>query len=342
MKTEPLGFGFEVLITYFLPGIVVALGILVSLGLNVEELQVLVSDLAKAEFLVSFALVAIVTLLGASTASAQAIVETYVLDPVTAWLIRVSRPQFDEQWVKYVQDLPNKRNPYIARVVLFFQFETRMGLAMMILCAFLLYNGFRLPGWLIFFGGLLFYAVGFIHHKELAEMRKKYYGENAVSPFVTMSENSCLPSKSRLAAILVVGIFGYSSLEYSSLFFITDFTNDQRTLFNRFGIFLGFLGAIVGGHFLFWDLRATKKEERARAEIIALTAQIELLKTLETEIPRGFAALVQRNADEAARQQETLAEAQKYLREKGWIGWMCLVLVVASAVCQFIGASDGS
>lgn len=179
MKTEPLGFGFEVLITYFLPGVVVALGVLVSLGLNVGQLQALTSDLAKAEFLASFALVAVVTLLGASTASAQAIVETYVLDPVTAWLIGVNKAQFDEQWTKYVQDLPNKRNPYIARVVLFFQFETRMGLAMLILFAFLLYNGFRVPGWLTFFGGLLFYAVGIIHHKELAEMRNKYYGGGA-------------------------------------------------------------------------------------------------------------------------------------------------------------------
>ncbi|WP_348944420.1 hypothetical protein ABHF33_13435 [Chitinibacter sp. FCG-7] len=156
-----------------------------------------------------------------------------------------------------------------------------------------------------------------------------------------MSNNSRLPSKSRLAVILLIGILGYAILEYSSFFLITELTKDQKALINRMGIFLGYLGTIIGGSFLFWDLLAARKEERAKTAISTLTAQIELLNTLEAEASRGFIALTARNADEVAMHQKALAEAQGYQREKGWLGWVCLAFVVASAVCQFIGASDG-
>ncbi|MCD0422994.1 hypothetical protein LOC51_37780 [Rubrivivax sp. JA1024] len=156
-----------------------------------------------------------------------------------------------------------------------------------------------------------------------------------------MSNDFRLPSKFRLAVIIVFGVFVYAFLEYHSFFLVADLTKDQKALINRVGIFLGYLGAIIGGSFLFWDLLAAKKEERAAATINTLAAQIELLKTLEAEALRGFAALAQKNADEVAMHQEALAEAQRYQREKGWLGWVCLAFVIASAVCQFIGASDG-
>jgi len=156
-----------------------------------------------------------------------------------------------------------------------------------------------------------------------------------------MSNDSRLPSKSRLAVILVIATLGYAFLEYSSFFLITDLTKDQKALVNRLGIFLGYLGAIIGGSFLFWDHLAAKKEEQAKAAISALTAHIELLKTLEAEAPRGLVALAESNEDHVAKHQEVLAEAQSYQREKGWLGWVCLAFIVASAVCQFIGASDG-
>lgn len=156
-----------------------------------------------------------------------------------------------------------------------------------------------------------------------------------------MSNDPRLPSKSRLAVILVVAVLGYAFLEYWSFFRIADLTKDQKALANRVGIFFGYLGAIIGGSFLFWDHLAAKKEEQAKSVIRALTAHIELLKTLEAEASRGFVALAERNEKDLAKHQEVFFEAQRYQCEKSWLGWVCLAFVVASAVCQFIGASDG-
>lgn len=157
----------------------------------------------------------------------------------------------------------------------------------------------------------------------------------------TMSTDSRLPSKSRLVVTLIIAVLGYASLEYLSFFFITDLSKDQKAIINRIGIFLGYLGALIGGSFLFWDHLAANKEGQAKAVIIALTTQIELLKTLEAEAPRGFATLVKKNENHIAILQEILAEAQGYQCKKGWLGWVCLAFIVASAVCQLIGASDG-
>lgn len=174
MKTDPLGFGFEVLITYLLPGVAVTLSAAFFYGITVEQAKWLLAEAAKAEFLASFFLLAIVSALGAVTASVQGVIEGKVLDRLAAYRIGVTKDQFDEQWSKYVKDLPNGRNPYIARVVLFFQFETRMGLAMLILSASLtsLSCSHALYALAI---AVILYVIGAMHHKDLASMRNKNY-----------------------------------------------------------------------------------------------------------------------------------------------------------------------
>jgi hypothetical protein len=174
VKTDPLGFGFEVLITYLLPGLLATAAAAFFHGVTPSQLESLLGHAVKAEFLASFALLAVVALLGAATASAQAVIETFVLDRVAAAFVGVTKPKFDEQWSKYVADLPNKRNPYIARVVLFFQFETRMGLAMVVLAASLNTTSEQ-HAKLALLGGIAFYLIGAMHHYELASMRNESY-----------------------------------------------------------------------------------------------------------------------------------------------------------------------
>jgi hypothetical protein len=174
LKSDPLGFGFEVLITYLLPGVVVTLAVAFFHGITVDQAKWLLAEATKAEFLASFLLLAVISALGAVTASVQGVIEGHLLDPLAAQLVGISKVKFDEQWTKYVKDLPNGRNPYIARVVLFFQFETRMGLAMLILSLSLISVSCRHAIFALMCGGLL-YAIGVMHHHNLASMRNAAY-----------------------------------------------------------------------------------------------------------------------------------------------------------------------
>jgi hypothetical protein len=155
-----------------------------------------------------------------------------------------------------------------------------------------------------------------------------------------MNTKSRLPSKSKLASILVFAVFGYAFLEYSSFFLIVDLTKEQRALVNRMGIFFGYLGAVVGGSFLFWDHLAANEEDQANVAIDTLTAQIDLLKKLEAEAPRGLSTLAERSESDVAEHQKDLAEAQSYQRDKSWLGSVCLAFIAISATCQLIAASD--
>lgn len=174
MKTDPLGFGFEVLITYLLPGVVVTLSAAFFHGMTVEQAKWLLAEAAKAEFLVSFLLLAVVSALGAVTASVQGVIEGHFLDPLAAMRIGITKEKFDKQWSSYVNELPNGRNPYIARVVLFFQFETRMGLAMLALSLSLV-SVSCIHAVYAFVTAVILYAIGAMHHKNLASMRNEKY-----------------------------------------------------------------------------------------------------------------------------------------------------------------------
>src|SRR5262245_36570071 len=133
MKSEAGTFGFEVLLTFLLPGFIVAIGVLLLHAVSASELERLLKAAANAQFLTTFVLLAVVALFGVIIAAIQALVETYVLDRLTPYLAQQTKEQFDRNWQKYVIGLPNLSNRYISRVVLFFQFETRLGLALFFL-----------------------------------------------------------------------------------------------------------------------------------------------------------------------------------------------------------------
>lgn len=174
MKTAPLGFGFEILITYLLPGVVVTLSAAFFHGITVDQAKWLLAEAGKAEFLASFLLLAVVSALGAVTASVQGVIEGHLLDPLAAMRIGITKEKFDQQWSSYVKDLPNGRNPYIARVVLFFQFETRMGLAMLALSISLASVSCPHAVYALV-AAITLYAIGAMHHKNLASMRNVEY-----------------------------------------------------------------------------------------------------------------------------------------------------------------------
>jgi hypothetical protein len=165
-------FTFEVLVTFVLPGFLVAIGLLLLHGVDKAQLEFLLESAGKAQFLSVFFILAIVILCGAVIASVHAVIETNLLDSLTAWRVGQSKAEFDAMWMNYVAALADYKNPYISRVVLFFQFESRLGLALLFLGTLLLCAD-RTHGLILVPVGLVIYGIALMHHKELAQHRIK-------------------------------------------------------------------------------------------------------------------------------------------------------------------------
>lgn len=126
------GFGFEVLLTFMLPGIAVALAVLILLlpqPFDVGTAKELLEIAGKAQFFSVFVFIAAITLFGAMVASVHSFIETLLLDKcITPWMAGQTPKEFQEAWDHYISILPSNR--YISRVVFFFLFETRLGIAL--------------------------------------------------------------------------------------------------------------------------------------------------------------------------------------------------------------------
>lgn len=174
MKTQVTEFGFEVLVTYLLPGILATLAVFAWHGVGVAEAKQILDWAQQAQFLASLLMLSLFTLFGALIASLQALLESWILDRLTPWLMNKAPGHFDREWDYFINRLPT--NSYISRVVLFFQFETRLGLASLILGITLLSLSL-LHGVLFIVLGFVFYLIGIGHHRELASIRESYFQE---------------------------------------------------------------------------------------------------------------------------------------------------------------------
>ncbi len=176
MKTQISNYGFEVLITYLLPGIIAVIAVAIAHGVGFEQMKALLTWATEAEFLSAFLGLASIALLGAIIATVQAIIETYILDKITPRLLGISNAVFCQEWDDYLKALPTEKNSYISRVVLFFQFETRMGLALLLLGGILFKLSWAHAITAIAMGVVL-YLVGIAHHRELASYRHKQFSQ---------------------------------------------------------------------------------------------------------------------------------------------------------------------
>lgn len=75
-------------------------------------------------------------------------------------------------WHQYLDGLNRKGNPYVSRLVLFFQYETRLGLAGVTLAAPMMTYW---PDWGRIVGvlSIFLYVAGVGHHIELAKYRRR-------------------------------------------------------------------------------------------------------------------------------------------------------------------------
>lgn len=173
MKTQVTSFGFEVLLTFLLPGVLATAAVLMIHGVTPAQLAAMLKWAREAEFLAVVLLLSSIAMLGALIASLQAWLESVLLDRLTAWRLGKNTEMFQREWDNYVHRLP--RNSYISRVVLFFQFETRLGLAAVILGAVTILCVSAWHGVAFIVIGSFLYWMGTGHHQELAIFREQFF-----------------------------------------------------------------------------------------------------------------------------------------------------------------------
>jgi len=176
MKTETTGFGFEILVTYLLPGILATGAVVIAHGIGAEGANKILIWSKDAQLLASILLITSFALFGALIASLQAVLETCILDKITPKIMGKAKDKYFEEWDYYIKNLP--KNSYVSRVVLFFQFETRLGLASFIL-GLTLFKLSCVHAIIFILLGIFFYIIGVFHHKELAEFRETFCEKNA-------------------------------------------------------------------------------------------------------------------------------------------------------------------
>ncbi len=173
MKATEEAFGLGSLLTLLLPGLLVAVALLQFADPTGEEAKALAEFANKVEFLATFLMFATFALLGAIVATLQAGLETWILDRVSAKAVGLTIDEYRAEWFGYLKSLSEQgSNPYISRLVLFFQFETRLGLAGMLVGASLCGRSTGLS-FIAILVSTLMYAMGIYHHYELSEYRHK-------------------------------------------------------------------------------------------------------------------------------------------------------------------------
>lgn len=182
MKALSAPFGIESLLTLLIPGLVLIVSIVVSSTVlleqpvPLEQLEAIKSWVSDAEFLAAFLVVALSALFGAVVASAQAAIETFLLDPITAkWLRRkcadYTKEAYMTDWYKYLKELNKTANPYVSRLLLFFDFEGRLGLAGFALAVSLFAHSW-LCATVVLVVALFLYVMCMLHHCELGKYRR--------------------------------------------------------------------------------------------------------------------------------------------------------------------------
>lgn len=181
---KPIGesFGFGTLITVFLPGLALALGIVFLFHGHpdwLQPLQTTVIDLftAMKEWQQTFAALAIISLLGSLVASINGLLETCFYDRITTSWMDIRKDEFDRHWYEYLYQLGKQTNVYVSRIVTWFLFESRMAVALLFVlimywCAAPTISQ-ALTFWL-FLSVVIFSVLAAVHHYELAMHRSHW------------------------------------------------------------------------------------------------------------------------------------------------------------------------
>ena len=128
-------FGYETLISILLPGFTLlgAAWLLVARFAPASMLNALFTRTATSEWQFSLFVILGSALLGSLLASVLELVEWRIFDRWTAKRLGIDPDLYDEEWYWHVETLADRSNPYLDRKTVYFFFELRAGVAILLL-----------------------------------------------------------------------------------------------------------------------------------------------------------------------------------------------------------------
>lgn len=173
MKVGSGSFTLTHVATVFVPGSITLAAVALPFGSS----RVLDVTNACPKWLLPFAFLIAVVLLGTVIGSVKGFFEAHVLDPKSSRRLNISKAVYDHQWYAYLASLPKYRNPYVTTLVDFFQFESRTAISLLFLTIGVTIQfglSYGAPFWLTAVTYAM-YRLGWESHVELARYRHHMY-----------------------------------------------------------------------------------------------------------------------------------------------------------------------
>jgi hypothetical protein len=173
--------GFEALFTIVVPGSIVLASFLLILRHcePTSQLFMLADSFRGDDWIMGPAILVGSVAFGGMLATLMGLIEEPVLDRISAWRMRITNEEFTCEWNKYVACLDDKNNPYVARLAMFFFFESRMALSLFAMSVAVGIDecpcGWPFASFLVFLAACAFAISSATAHHELAKYRHRTF-----------------------------------------------------------------------------------------------------------------------------------------------------------------------
>jgi hypothetical protein len=126
--------GYQILVTILLPGAILlaAALLVVNRSLGGDQTAALLATLLAKEWVAAALALMTAALLGTLLGSILDSIEEHSYDVWAAKELELTDDEYWEEWLKYVDSLETKTNPYIDQMALYFFFESRTAIATLV------------------------------------------------------------------------------------------------------------------------------------------------------------------------------------------------------------------
>ena len=186
-------FGYETIVSVLLPGTIVLAAALLFLQAiaPTSEIAIYVEMLMEKEFHFAVFVLLSSVLFGSLLGSMMDVFEYRYLDGKSADAIRIPIDQYREEWHVYIETLPEKRNSYIGKKAMNYNFELRSSVALFILAIAVLVTGMSwlFTGFLVGLAALM-YGLSRQTHHLLAKWRHRLYEAQALQRLANRTDST--------------------------------------------------------------------------------------------------------------------------------------------------------
>lgn len=151
------------------------------------------------------------------------------------------------------------------------------------------------------------------------------------------------PAKLKTLIFIVLSIVVmFILMESSHKGCIDGISQETKSMMNRVGIFLGYLSAIIGGSFVFWDSLAHNGKIQAEADINSSSRILKLLNDIRSETGNNYDTAVSQQTKIIDSREQEIDEYDKYHKQKTKIQIISISLLILSLIFILVAATDSS